>query len=52
MGKRFERFTKDIQIANEHVKRCSTLLVIIEMPHQNHNEILLHSHQNAQSPKD
>ena len=41
---------EDIQMANKHMKRCSTSL-IIRKTNQNHNEVPFHTSQNGCDPK-
>ena len=41
---------KDIQMANKHMKRCSTSLIIRDA-NQNHNEVPFHASQNGFDPK-
>ena len=42
---------EDIQMANKHMKRCSTSLIIREMQIKNHSEVLSHTGQNGCYPK-
>lgn len=47
MGRRCKHFSREeIQLAHRSMKRCTTLLVIKEVP-QNHNELSPHTGQNG-----
>ena len=45
------QFSKDIQMANKHMKRCCSTSFIIRNANQNHNEVPFHTSQNGCNPK-